>query len=125
MWLADAGKIHSFTYVPDIAKAAAMLGNTADAYGQVWHLPTSAERLTGVDFINMIADAMKVKPTYYTLSKTMLSILSLFVPMLREIKEMQYQNDQNYFFDSSKFQQKFGMTATTYKDGIKEIVAGM
>jgi nucleoside-diphosphate-sugar epimerase len=125
MWLADASKIHSFTYVPDIAKAAAMLGNTEDAFGQVWHLPTSSERLTGVDFINLIADAMEVKPAYYTLSKMMLGILSLFVPSLRELKEMQYQNDQDYFFDSSKFQQKFGIKATSYKDGIKEIVAGM
>lgn len=125
MWLSDANKIHSFTYTPDIAKATAMLGNTADAFGQVWHLPTSDERLTGVDFIQLIAGEMKLKPTYSTLSKMMLAVLSVFIPTLRELKEMQYQNDQDYFFDSSKFQQRFGMEATAYKDGIKAIVAGM
>jgi nucleoside-diphosphate-sugar epimerase len=45
MWLADASKIHSFTYTPDAARATALLGNTPDAYNQVWHLPTSAEKL--------------------------------------------------------------------------------
>ena len=125
MWLGDANKIHSFTYTPDIAKATAMLGNTADAYGQVWHLPTSDERLTGVDFIQLIANEMKVKPSYSTLSKMMLAVLSVFIPTLRELKEMQYQNDRDYFFDSSKFQQRFGIEATNYADGIKAIVAGM
>jgi len=125
MWLSDATKLHSFTYTPDIAKATALLGNTADSYGQVWHLPTSTEKLTGVDFINMIATEMKVKPAYNTLSKFMISLLGLFMPMLRELKEMQYQNDRNYFFDSSKFQQRFGLTPTSYADGVKEIVKGM
>ncbi|MEO6232382.1 MAG: NAD-dependent epimerase/dehydratase family protein [Ferruginibacter sp.] len=125
MWLSDATKIHSFTYTPDIAKAMALLGNTADAYGEVWHLPTSTEKLTGKEFIKMIADEMKVKPAWYTLSKLMLKLLAIFIPMLRELKEMQYQNDQDYFFDSSKFQQKFGMQPTSYTDGIKAIVQDM
>ena len=125
MWLSDATKIHSFTYTPDIAKATALLGNTADAYGQVWHLPTSTEKLTGIDFIKMIAAEMKVKPAYNTFSKFMISALGLFLPILRELKEMQYQNDQNYFFDSSKFQQRFGISGTNYADGVKEIVKGM
>lgn len=125
MWLVDAGKIHSFTYTPDIAKATALLGNTPDAYGQVWHLPTSAEKLTGEQFIQMIAKEMQVKPAYSTLSKFMLGVLSLFMPMLRELKEMQYQNDRDYFFDSSKFNKRFGVTPVEYKDGIKEIVKEM
>jgi hypothetical protein len=35
-----ANKKHSFIYTPDAAKATAILGNTPDAYNQVWHLPT-------------------------------------------------------------------------------------
>jgi len=125
MWLMDASKKHSFTYTPDIAKATALLGNSNDSYGQVWHLPTSAEKLTGIDFINRIAAEMKVKPAYYTMGKFMLSVLGIFMPMLRELKEMQYQNDQDYFFDSSKFEQKFAFKPTSYADGIKAIVATM
>ncbi len=125
IWLTDATKIHSFTYTPDIAKAAALLGNTADAYGQVWHLPTSAEKLTGEDFIKMIAAEMHIKPAYNILSKFMMSLLGLFMPMLKELKKMQYQNDQDYFFDSSKFEKRFGFTPASYTEGIKEIVKGM
>lgn len=121
-WQADATKIHSFTYTPDAAKAVALLGNTSDTYNQTWHLPTSPERWTGVDFINQVADAMNVKPRYFTLSKTMISLTGLFSPLVKELKEMQYQNDQNYFFDSSKFDKRFSFTPTSYKEGIAEIV---
>lgn len=47
MWLGGADYRHSFTYTPDAAKAIAFLGNTEAAFGQVWHLPTAADPLTG------------------------------------------------------------------------------
>ncbi len=121
-WQADAHKIHSFTYTPDAAKAVAMLGNMPDAYNQTWHLPTSSEKLTGVDFINEVAEAMNVKPRYFTLSKTMIALTGLFSPILKELMEMQYQNDRDYFFDSSKFNKRFSFTPTGYKEGIHQIV---
>ncbi|MEJ2005369.1 MAG: NAD-dependent epimerase/dehydratase family protein, partial [Cyclobacteriaceae bacterium] len=37
-WMGNMKYKHSFTYTPDAAKATALLGNTDDAFGQVWHL---------------------------------------------------------------------------------------
>ncbi|MBD0298169.1 MAG: NAD-dependent epimerase/dehydratase family protein, partial [Flavisolibacter sp.] len=51
MWFADADKVHSFTYVPDAAKATALLGNTPDAYNQVWHTPTDVQKITGRQWV--------------------------------------------------------------------------
>ncbi|HEU5051783.1 MAG TPA: NAD(P)H-binding protein [Hanamia sp.] len=121
-WQADPTRIHSFTYIPDAAKAVALLGNTPGAYNQTWHLPTSPEKWTGVDFINYVGKATNVKPRYFTLTKIMIGLTGLFSPLVKELKEMQYQNDQDYFFDSSKFDKHFSFTPTSYKDGIKEIV---
>lgn len=120
MWQSDADKIHSLTYVPDAAKAVAILGNTRDAFNQVWHLPTSSQKWTGKDFINQVAQQLNVKPKYYILSKTMISLLGVFSATVNELKEMQYQNDQDYFFDSSKFDNHFSFTPTSYEEGIKE-----
>jgi nucleoside-diphosphate-sugar epimerase len=122
-WQSDADKIHSFTYVPDAAKAVALLGNTPDAYNQVWHLPTSHERWTGKEFIQFTAKQMNVKPRYYILSKFMLTMLGIFSTSIKELKEMQYQNDREYFFDSSKFEKRFSFTPTSYEEGIKECVS--
>ena len=121
-WQSDANKIHSFTYVPDAAKAVALLGNTPDAYNQVWHLPTSFQRWTGKEFVNYVAKQMHVKPRYYILSKLMISLFGMFSPTLRELKEMHYQNDRDYFFDSSKFQKKFVLQPTTYEKGIADSI---
>lgn len=45
-----------------------------------------------------------------TLPGWLLCVLGLFVPVLREFKEMAYQYDRDYFFDSSKFEKRFGVT---------------
>lgn len=120
MWQSDADKIHSLTYVPDAAKAVAILGNTLDAYNQEWHLPTSSQKWTGKDFVNEVAQQLHVKPKYYILNKTMISLLGIFSTTIKELREMQYQNDRDYFFDSSKFDKRFSFTPTTYEEGIKE-----
>lgn len=121
-WQADAHKIHSFTYTTDAAKAIALLGNTPDAYNQTWHMPTSPEKWTGIDFINFVAEATDAKPRYFTLTKTMIALTGIFSPLVRELKEMQYQNDRDYFFDSSKFDKRFSFTPISYKEGITQIL---
>lgn len=68
---------------------------------------------------------MNVQPRYYLLKKWMMRLFGLFSPMVKELVEMQYQNNQDYFFDSSKFQKRFGFSATSYQQGIHEIVKTM
>ena len=122
-WLAGDHYLHSFTYTPDAGKATALLGNTEKAYGQVWHLPTAPNPLTGKEWVEAIAMELKVKPKYRIVSKFMVQLIGLFVPVMKESNEMLYQYDRNYVFDSSKFQQEFGIEPTSYRDGIKAIVA--
>lgn len=122
-WMGDATKVHSFTYVQDAAQATALLGNTPDAYSQVWHLPTSTETLTGKDFIELFARHMQVAPRYTVVSKGMVKILGLFIPVLRELHEMLYQYDRDYFFNSQKFRNRFpDFNITPYEEGVKQTV---
>ena len=37
-----------------------------------------------------------------------------------EIVEMLYQNESDYIFDSARFTNAFGNTATSYADGVRE-----
>jgi nucleoside-diphosphate-sugar epimerase len=121
-WFMDADKKHSFTYTPDAAKATAMLGNTPDAYNQVWHLPTDKNTRTGRQLVAMFAKEMKVEDKVSVLPMWLLKVLGIFMPFMREMLEMMYQYDRDYFFDSSKFDQRFKFAATSYEDGIKAIV---
>jgi nucleoside-diphosphate-sugar epimerase len=121
-WLVSDRFKHSFTYVPDAGRATALLGNTPDAYNQVWHLPTAKDPLTGKEWITAIADELKVLPKYRKVSKFMVKVLGLFIPVMKESVEMLYQYDREYIFDSSKFEERFGLKPTPYLEGIREII---
>jgi nucleoside-diphosphate-sugar epimerase len=124
-WFINADKIHSFTFTPDAARATALLGNTSDAYNQVWHLPTDRHTLTGREFIKLFADEMKVKDNISVMPMLLIKIMGLFIPVLKEMPEMMYQYDRDYFFDSSKFEKRFDFKATTYQEGVRVTVRGM
>jgi nucleoside-diphosphate-sugar epimerase len=122
-WMVDADKRHSFTFTPDAAKATAQLGNTEDAYGRVWHLPTDPDALTGRQYAALFAEEMGGPAGVSVLPLWMMKILGLFIPFMREMPEMMYQYDRDYLFDSSKFEERFGWKATPYLEGIR-IAAG-
>jgi nucleoside-diphosphate-sugar epimerase len=122
-WFINADKKHSFTYTPDAAKATALLGNTADAYGQVWHLPTDKNTLTGREMISLFTKEMNAADKIFVLPKWLLKLLGLFIPLMREMPEMMYQYDRDYIFDSSKFDQRFNFSTTNYRQGVKDTIA--
>jgi len=119
MWFVSPWFKHSFTFTPDAAKATALLGNTPDAYGEAWHLPTDSRQLTAREMIGLFARETRVEPKITILPSWMLTPLGLFIPVMLEMREMIYQYDRDYFFDSSKFTSRFGITATPYEEGVK------
>jgi len=121
-WMSSVDYKHSFTYTPDAGKATAQLGNTEDAYNQVWHLPTAANPLTGREWIEAIAAEMGKEAKIQVASPFIVRIMGLFMPIMKEMLEMMYQYDREYVFDSSKFEGKFEFKPTEYINGIKEIV---
>ncbi len=121
-WLGSVRHRHSFTYTPDAGKATALLGNTEDAYNQVWHLPTAADPPTGEAWIEMVAEQLGAKPKYQVAPKWLVRLIGLFVPVMREMVEMMYQYDRDYVFSSEKFERRFTMKPTPYLQGIREVV---
>jgi nucleoside-diphosphate-sugar epimerase len=123
-WFSNAQKKHSFTYTPDAARATALLGNTPAAFGQTWHLPTFAPPLTGEEWVRLMAARLNVKPSFSVVPAWMIRLLGLFIPFMREMPEMLYQYEQDYFFDSSKFMARFpGFRITPPMEAVQVIVA--
>jgi nucleoside-diphosphate-sugar epimerase len=122
-WLYNADAKHTFSYTKDIGRALAQLGNTPDAFGQTWHVPTTKEALTGREWTALVADAMGVKPyKLQVMPSWLVSLLGLFVPYLKEVKEMRYMYDQDYIFNSDKFEKRFGWGATAPKVALAETI---
>lgn len=122
LWLANAGKIHSFTSAIDAAKATALLGNTPDAYNQVWHMPTDRTPRTGKQWVELVAKILNKEPRYSVMPKWMLSFMGLFIPLFRELSEMAYQYDRDYIFNSSKFENRFGLLPIDAEKGLALLI---
>ncbi len=118
-WFGNANAIHSFTYTPDAGKCVALLGNTPSAFNQTWHALTSNEKITGQEYVKIACELANRPYKIQPLSKGMIKMLGLFVPVLKEFGEMMYQYENDYFFDSSKFEKAFNLKATSYKIGIE------
>ncbi|MBK8046650.1 MAG: hypothetical protein IPK16_05680 [Anaerolineales bacterium] len=55
-------------------------------------------------------------------SKFMVSMIGLFVPIVREMKELAYEFEEPYVVDDSQFRAAFGDTATPLPAGVKAMV---
>ena len=114
---------HTHTYVSDFGKALVILGERAEADGQVWHVPNDSPRISQREMVNMIAAEMNISPRMSAMGKTMMWFGGLFIPEAKEMVEMMYEFDQPFIVDSSKFENTFGMKATPMREALKETVA--
>lgn len=119
-WLGNPNAVHTFTFTPDAGHAVAVLGRSAQAYGQTWHLPTSREALTGADFVRLACDLAGQPYKLQVAPRWMLKLMGIFMPVLRENEEMMYQFEHDYRFDSSKIESAFGLQPTPYSQGVSQ-----
>lgn len=122
-WLGQLDVIHNFIYSKDIGKSVALLGNTNDAFNQIWHLPSTDQMLTSRQWIELMMKAMKKQKNIQRMPDWMINVLGIFVPILRELQDVGYQFNQDYFFNSSKFCKRFNFTPTSPEQGMKKMVS--
>ena len=117
-WIGNPQAVHTFTYTPDAGRAVAALGQSAAAYGQTWHVPTSSEPVTGEKFVHLACELAGRPPKMQVAPRWMLRLMGVFMPVLRENEEMMYQFEADYRFDSSKIEAAYGLNPTPYQEGI-------
>ena len=122
-WLIDVNLNHSYTYTVDIAKALFLMSNHDESFNQIWHLPTSNPGITAKTLIELIAKELRVEPKYTVNKKWMVKLGGLFNSTMKELYEMLYQYEFDYYFESSKFENHFNFIPTLYEKGIKELVS--
>ncbi len=118
-WFINDQVVHSFTFTPDCASALWLLSNSEDAWNQVWNLPTAKPALRGEEIINMAAEIFNASSKHMVIGKGMVGFLGIFMKVMKELKEMLYQYEVDYIFDSSKFEKAFNFKPTPYKEGIQ------
>ncbi|MEV5759479.1 NAD-dependent epimerase/dehydratase family protein [Streptomyces tendae] len=119
----SAKTVRSLIWTPDASRAMALIGNTADAYGQTWHLPVDPHRLTYAELIDVAGQVTGRRIGHTVLPLAAFRIGGRFVGPLTEVQELlpRYRGDN--IFDSSKFATRFpDFTVTSYREGITEIL---
>jgi nucleoside-diphosphate-sugar epimerase len=119
--LGDPDLPHTYTYVPDIATALVNLGESDDAYGQVWHLP-AAETVTTRRMVELIYEAAGHPPRLQPAGKALLRLAGLFDASARESIEMLYEFQEPFVLDDSRYRARFGDHATPLADAARETV---
>jgi len=111
---------HDYAYVPDIARAATTLLDAPDAaFGQAWHVPCAPTRTTR-QILELAADALGQRLRLRAAPEALIGPLGVFVPFLKERKEMGFTFDRPYRVDSSKFAKAFWSDATPFEEGVRK-----
>jgi nucleoside-diphosphate-sugar epimerase len=122
-WVGNPKAVHSFTYTPDAGAALARLAQEPLAWGQTWHLPTSAPAVTGEQLVRLANELAGRQHRMQVAPRWLLRAMGWFVPILRENGEMMYQFEHDYRFDSGKIERAFGLRATGYREGLARTLA--
>jgi nucleoside-diphosphate-sugar epimerase len=118
-WMVDDKALHSFTFTPDCGKALWLLSKNENLWNQIWHMPTASPALTGKEIISLASKIFNAPDKDFIIGKGMIGLLGVFMRVMYEMKEMLYQYDSDYIFDSSKFNKAFDFQPTSYKDGFE------
>lgn len=117
-------KLRTLIWTPDASRAMALIGNTAEAYGQTWHLPCDDNRLTYRQLIAEAEDVYGRPLPYKILDRATMDERAKTRVAMRELQELLPRYEEHNWFDSSKFQAKFpDFEITRYRQGIEQIKA--
>jgi nucleoside-diphosphate-sugar epimerase len=104
--------VHSFTFMPDVARALVTVATDERAWGKAWHVPTNPA-ISPREMITLMSKIAGVAPLKVSgIPNALLKVGGLFSPLFRELPEMLYQFDRPFIVDSSLFTSTFGLNAT-------------
>jgi nucleoside-diphosphate-sugar epimerase len=112
---------HSWAYIEDVGRAAAILGTHSESAGQIWIAPHAPAQTQG-QMVEIICQVLGIIPRFTVISPMMMRLAGLFIPGARASVEMLYEFTEPFLVNSSKFTKTFLMDATPVRDGIKNTV---
>jgi len=120
--LALPGAKHTYAYTIDIGRALVALALDESTYGQVWHLPVG-QPITIEEVVKIFNKDLSSDFSVSFMPRFLLGLMSLFIPPIKEAKEMIYQFDNEYIMSFEKFMEHFPeFKSTSYEDGIREMI---
>jgi nucleoside-diphosphate-sugar epimerase len=119
----DPDAPHSFTYIPDVARALVRLGGDDRSWGRAWHVPTAPARSQRemVELLALLLDRGPV-PIRRVPWWVLIRLVGTFAPAMRGVAETRHQWDGPYVMDSSDFTATFGDEPTGTETALAETI---
>jgi nucleoside-diphosphate-sugar epimerase len=113
---------HEYVFVPDVGPVVVRLIDNPGTWGRWWHL-AGAGTITTREVVNRAFAITSQKPRMLVAGKTILRLMGLFDPLMREMVEMNYLQTSPLVLDDSALRGLLGeIKKTPYDEGIRECV---
>ncbi|MBT2450618.1 NAD-dependent epimerase/dehydratase family protein [Streptomyces sp. ISL-43] len=120
--LGDPDTPHSWTYLPDVARALVEVAGEERAWGRPWHVPTGPAQSVREMAERLAAQAGTGPAVVRRIPSAVLGAAALFSPLLRELKEVRYQFERPFVVDSSAYEAAFTVRATPIDEQVEATV---
>jgi nucleoside-diphosphate-sugar epimerase len=116
---------HEFVFMPDLAATIVALLPRDDAFGTAYNVPSAGATTTRA-FAEAVYAEAGVPFRKRVVNKTMIRLLGLGMPLMRELVEMHYLWTSPVILDGTKLRGVLGDVPTTsYAEGIRRTLASM
>jgi nucleoside-diphosphate-sugar epimerase len=112
---------HSYAYIEDVGRAAAVLGTNDEALGRVWFAP-HAPAITQQAMVEEACRQLGIRPRVRVISPLMMRMAGLFLPAARESVEMLYQFTERFVVSSARIESAFGLQPTPIEEGLRRTI---
>lgn len=121
--MGDPDMPHSWTSIADVARALVTLGADDRALGRAWHVP-SAPAASQRDLVHQLSVLAGIDPVKISIMPSIaLRIVGLFMPVVRELREVAYQFEVPFVIDSQDTTDVFGLTYTPIEETLRATLA--
>ena len=119
-WIGDLDAEIELIYIEDGGEAMVMAALSEKGSGEILNLPGS-DIITARKYLSMIVEQAGTKSKISTLNaEWMFILLGIFIPVIKEVREMLYLKREKLILDGSKFGKLIGtLPATNYATGIR------
>jgi len=114
--LGRTDRLHTWSYIGDVCRILVVAARDPRAWGRAWHAPSNAAR-TQRQVAEDFARVSVIRPVRVrVVPSVVLQGLSLVSPLMRELRETEYQFRHAFVMDSSLAAATFGLEPTPWED---------
>ncbi|WP_189028467.1 NAD-dependent epimerase/dehydratase family protein [Paenibacillus albidus] len=118
MFIGNMTVPREYVYLPDAAVMMVELAGREEAYGQNWNIP-GAGVISGRDIVRIARKASGTSKAVLPVGAVGLSILGVFIPVMKEIVEMLYLTKEPLRLSGRKYERLIGpIPSTSFEEGI-------